>query len=142
MRLGLLATANRACRDSIRRYLPIWNISPLAEKFLRLCAGRMEEYEAARVRCIRETQSLGQRLGGVSGLKVFPTYSNFILFKILEERVNSVGLRDYLLSELGYYVRDCSRKLGLSDRFIRVGTNLPEENEGLVRGIETFLSGK
>jgi len=49
-------------------------------------------------------------------------------------------LRDFLLQQLGFYVRDCSRKLGLSDKFIRVGTNLPEENQRLVDAVASFLS--
>ena len=63
-----------------------------------------------------------------------------VLFKILDDRFTSVQLRDYLLAELGLYVRDCSRKLGLGERFIRVGTNLPEENRRLVEGIVNFFS--
>src|SRR5207248_7969859 len=106
------------------RFLPIWNISPLAEKFLRLCLDHLDAYEKARIACIRETQSLVQRLSAIRSLKVFETFSNFILFKILDERVTSADLRDYLLHEFGFYVRDCSRKLGLSNKFIRVGTNL------------------
>jgi histidinol-phosphate/aromatic aminotransferase/cobyric acid decarboxylase-like protein len=140
LRLGLMATANLPLLGEIHRFLPIWNINPLAEKFLRLCLRHREAYERARVQCVQETQSLAQRLGGIAQLKVFATQSNFILFKLLAERVNSVQLRDHLLNELGFYVRDCSRKLGLGDKFVRVGTNLPEDNAGLVDGIRRFLA--
>lgn len=142
LRLGLVATANRSWREEIRRYLPVWNISPLAEKFLRICVDYLKDYEAARVTCIRETQALARGLGKLPGLQVFETFSNFILFKILGDRLTSTELRDYLLTELGLYVRDCSRKVGLSDRFIRVGTNRPEENRRLVEGIAGFLAGR
>ena len=140
LRLGLMATANAECLKEIRRFLPIWNISPLAEKFLRLCAQYLADYEKARIACIEETQSLARRLAAIGALKVFDTFSNFILFKIEDSRFNSVQMRDYLLQEWGLYVRDCSRKLGLSDKFIRVGTNLPEENRRLLEAITRFLS--
>ncbi len=142
LRLGLMATANAEVLSEIKRFLPIWNISPLAEKFLRLCARHLDDYEKARVQCIRETQILAKNLAGIPTLKVFQTYSNFILFKILDERVTSVELRDHLLTSLGHYVRDCSRKLGLSNKFIRVGTNVPEENLRLVNGIADYLAKK
>ena len=140
LRLGLMATANADCLKEIQRFLPIWNISPLAEKFLRLCADHLDDYEKARIACIQETQSLARRLSAIPALKVFETFSNFILFKIQDDRFTSVELRDYLLSQLGFYVRDCSRKLGLSNKFIRVGTNLPEDNQRLANGIASFLS--
>jgi len=142
LRLGLVATANLPLLGEIRRFLPIWNINPLAEKFLRLCLRHRADYERARVRCIEETQSLVRRLEAIPQIKVFQTWSNFILIRILDERFNSTQLRDHLLSQLGLYVRDCSRKLGLGDRFIRVGTHLPEENARLVEGIKTFFAGK
>ncbi len=142
LRLGLLATSNRAVLDEIRRFLPIWNISPLAEKFLRLCVDYRADYEKARLICIQETQLLVSRLSANPKLKVFDTFSNFVLFKILHERVTSVELRDHLLNEFGFYVRDCSRKAGLGDKFIRVGTNLPVENARLVQAIADYLGRK
>lgn len=140
LRLGLVATANLPVLGEIRRFLPIWNISPLAERFLRLCIEHRDAYEKARVQCIEETQSLARRLAALPQLKVFDTWSNFILFKILDERVTSVALRDYLLQEHGLYVRDCSRKLGLGDKFIRVGTHLPEANNRLIQALAQFLA--
>jgi len=140
LRLGLMATANADCLREIRRFLPIWNISPLAEKFLRLCVHHRDDYEKARIACIEETRSLAKKLSAIPSLKVFETFSNFILFKIQDPRFTSVALRDHLLQEFGFYVRDCSRKLGLGDKFIRVGTNLPQENQRLVDGIAAFLS--
>ena len=97
-------------------FSPIWNVSPLAEKFLRLCATHMAEYEKARIQCIRETRALFEKLSALPQLKVFGTYSNFILFRILNERVTSIELRDHLLSGMGFYVRDCSRKAGLGEK--------------------------
>ena len=142
LRLGLVATANLPWLGEIRRFLPIWNINPLAERFFRLCLRHNSDYEKARRRCIEETQSLAARLEAIPQLKVFQTWSNFILFKILDERFTSVELRDYLLAEYGFYVRDCSRKLGLGDKFVRVGTNLPAENTRLVEGMKEFFAGK
>src|SRR5262249_53620402 len=97
LRLGLVATANLPTLGEIRRFLPIWNINPLAERFLRLCLQYRADYEKARVECIEETQSLARRLAAIPQLKVWPTWSNFILFKILDDRFNSVHLRDHLL---------------------------------------------
>lgn len=139
LRLGLVATANQAVLHEIRRFVPIWNINPLAERFLRLCLQHRDAYEHARLQCIAETQSLARRLAKLPSLKVYETFSNFVLFKILDDRFTSIQLRDHLLATHGLYVRDCSRKDGLGDKFIRVGTNLPEENTRLIEAITAFL---
>ena len=135
-----MATANAGVLDEIRRFVPIWNINPLAERFLRICLQHRDDYEQARVRCIEETQSLTLSLAKLPQLKVWETFSNFVLFKILDSRATSVELRDHLLKKHGLYVRDCSRKGGLGDKFIRVGTNLPAENQRLVEGIREFFA--
>jgi threonine-phosphate decarboxylase len=140
LRLGLMATSNTAVLDEIRRFVPIWNISPLAERFLRICLDHRDDYERARIQCIEETQSLAKRLATIPQLRVFDTFSNFILFKIIEPKTTSVELRDHLLATAGLYVRDCSRKLGLGDRYIRVGTNLPEENRRLIEAIKGYFA--
>ncbi|MFM1769919.1 MAG: hypothetical protein RJA22_2448 [Verrucomicrobiota bacterium] len=140
LRLGLVATANLSFLGELRRFLPIWNISPLAERFLRLCLGHRPAYEAARIRCIEETQALARRLAAIPQLHVYDTWSNFILFRIAAGRATSVDLRDHLLAEHGFYVRDCSRKLGLGNRFIRVGTNLPDANRRLAEAIGEYLA--
>jgi histidinol-phosphate/aromatic aminotransferase/cobyric acid decarboxylase-like protein len=140
LRLGLVATSNQPVLGEIRRFLPSWNINPLAERFFRLCLQHQADYEKARVDCIEETQSLAKRLAAIPQIRVFETWSNFVLFKILDERFNSIQLRDHLLSKLGLYVRDCSRKMGLGDKFIRVGTNLPAENARLVKAVQEFFN--
>jgi len=139
LRLGLVATSNQPVLGEIRRFVPIWNINPLAEKFFRLCIKHQADYEKARVRCIEETQSLAKSLAAIPQIKVYDTWSNFVLFKILDENFDSVQLRDHLLSNFGFYVRDCSRKMGLGNRFVRVGTNLPEENAKLTAAIREFF---
>jgi threonine-phosphate decarboxylase len=88
---------------------------------------------------MKNSASIVTAPSGIPQLRVFDTWSNFVLFKILDDRATSVQLRDYLLSQYGFYVRDCSRKLGLGDKFIRVGTNLPAENQRLVAGIRGFF---
>jgi histidinol-phosphate/aromatic aminotransferase/cobyric acid decarboxylase-like protein len=139
LRLGLMATANLPFLGEIRRFVPIWNISPLAERFLRLCRNHQEDYERARVHCIEETQALVRRLAAIPQLQVWETFSNFVLFKIRDAGVTSVQLRDHLLARHGFYVRDCSRKLGLGDKFIRVGTNLPDQNRQVAEAIASYF---
>lgn len=134
LRSGFAAAGNAQRVALMRRNLPIWNLSPLTEFYHELLLQHQAEYEQARLRCIRATRQLADDLAAIGGLKVFPTYSNFILLK-LTNQMTSTQLRDRLLSRHGLYVRDCKRKMGLTDKFIRVGTHTEENNARLVHAI-------
>ena len=139
IRIGYVATANAQRLERIRRELPIWNVSPLAERFLQLVIASPDEYEKARVRCIRATQKLYRDLCAIPQLKVFPTRSNFILFKLLGPQ-DSTTVRDELLQRHGFYVRDCKNKRGLGSKFIRVGAHIEENNARLVAALREILA--
>lgn len=138
IRIGYVATANKKRLEQIRRELPIWNVSPLAERFMQLVIKSPEEYEKARLRCIRATQKLYRDLSAIPQLKVFPTFSNFILFKLLGPH-NSTYVRDELLKRHGFYVRDCKNKRGLGEKFIRVGAHTEENNARLVSAVREIV---
>lgn len=138
VRLGFVATSNRERLDQIRRELPIWNVSPLAERLMQLTVKNEGEYEKARIRCIQATQKLYRDLCSIPQLKVFPTFSNFILFKLLGPH-DSTQVRDALLERHGFYVRDCKSKRGLGNKFIRVGAHTEENNARLVAALKEVL---
>jgi len=138
-RSGLAASGNPQRVALMRKQLPIWNVSPLTEYYIELLLKHRSEYECARVRCIHATQQLGRDLAAIDGIKVFPTYSDFILFK-LTNRLTSTYLRDELLNRHGLYVRDCKRKMGLTNKFIRVGTHTEKNNAGLINAIQEIFA--
>jgi len=139
LRNGFVSTANAQRLAYIRKQLPVWNISPITEFYHELLLQHRDAYEQARVRCIRATQRFGLELAAVPGIKVFPTYSDFILFK-LTNHLTSTFLRDELLTRHGLYVRDCKRKMGLTDQFLRVGTHTEENNTRLVNAIRDIFA--
>jgi threonine-phosphate decarboxylase len=139
LRCGFAASGNSQRVASLRRQLPIWNVSPLAEFYIELLGKHRAEYEQARVRCIRATQQLARDLAAIGNIKVFPTYSDFILFK-LTNQLTSTFLRDELLTRHRLYVRDCKRKMGLTDKFIRVGTHTEDNNARLVSAIREIFA--
>jgi histidinol-phosphate/aromatic aminotransferase/cobyric acid decarboxylase-like protein len=134
LRSGLAASGSALRVAFMRKQLPVWNVSPLTEYYLELLLKYRTDYERSRLLCIAATQQLTSDLATIDGLKVFPTYADFLLFK-LTNQLTSTALRDELLSRHGLYVRDCKGKMGLSDKFIRVGTHTPDNNARLVNAI-------
>ena len=139
LRSGFAASGNPQRITLLRKNLPIWNISPLAELYTELLIKHRADYENARQRCIRATQQLCRDLAAIDGIKTFPTYSDFILFKLTNE-LTSGYLRDELLSRHGFYVRDCKHKMGLTDKFIRVGAHTEENNARLIDAIREVFA--
>jgi len=138
LRLGCLVAANRDVVSRLRQVLPAWNVNTLAELFLELLPKYQEAYEEARIKSIKATQALYQAVSSLQGLKVYPTRANFVLAHVTNG-MTSTALRDILLSRHLIYIRDCANKVGLGDRFVRIASRTMEENEQLVRILQTVL---
>lgn len=127
VRLGYLISSNKEMSDKIKRQLPEWNVSVLAQ--------------AAGCECARQTALLGQTVTYVererqfleNGLKqagciVFQGKANFLL--VYSEQ----PLYDKLL-ERGILIRDCGNFRGLSKGFYRVAVKNRNENMTLLKEI-------
>ncbi|MGD0248741.1 MAG: hypothetical protein ABSB75_06775, partial [Candidatus Limnocylindrales bacterium] len=80
-----------------------------------------------------------QELATVPGLYVYPTGSNFVLFRI-EGGMTAADLQARLLTEHLMYVRDCSNKVGIDDRHVRVASQGREADARLVEALREVLS--
>jgi threonine-phosphate decarboxylase len=84
---------------------------------------------------------LSQALGAI-GVTVYPSVANFLLLRLPAAAPRSPRLRARLITEAGVIVRDCRSFDGLSNgRFIRVAVRQRDENERLVRALESVLEG-
>jgi histidinol-phosphate/aromatic aminotransferase/cobyric acid decarboxylase-like protein len=120
----LVATANLPVLGELRRFLPIWNISPLAERSYRLCLEHRSQYEEARCNASRKLKNWCA-VKAIPQLKVWETWSNFILFKFWMTGQLDSNARFICWRDSGVYVRDCSRKLGLGRSFHSGRDHLP-----------------
>lgn len=83
---------------------------------------------------LRETARLSAALQAVGGLDVWPTQTHFMLVQLRFGKASA--LKDYLAAEHGILIRDASNFVGLNERFFRIATQTPEENDRLVAAIE------
>jgi len=70
-------------------------------------------------------------LGEIGDLHVFPSETNFLLVKILNERITATVLKEEM-SKKGILIRDCSTFVGLDDSYFRVTVRSSEDNLKLV----------
>jgi threonine-phosphate decarboxylase len=103
------------------------------------------EHHSSEEPCFREkmelllaqTRYLRERLCNIFGIHVYPTSTNFMLCSI--QQSTAAELKEYLLTNHGFLIRDATNFEGLKDCHFRIATQLPEFNDELVEAIKTFV---
>jgi len=119
----------------------LWKIKPpysinVAAQEAVLASLAERDYLMANVaRIVAERERLLWTLAQMPGVRPYPSQSNFILCRIAGESSLEVKRR---LERNGILVRYYS-KTGLSD-CIRVSVGRPEQNDALVRGLQSALN--
>ena len=86
---------------------------------------------------LQETARLRTTLEALGGLEVWATETHFMLVCLRLGKASS--LKDYLADNWGILIRDASNFDGLDERFFRIATQTPEENDRLVTAIAKWF---
>jgi histidinol-phosphate/aromatic aminotransferase/cobyric acid decarboxylase-like protein len=119
----------------LRQALPQWNVNALAEAVIRAWSCHQSEYEYARLRAVADRRSMEQRLRSVPDLTVFPSQANFVYIRI-PSSMDGVELRNWLLCEYGFLVRECGNKLGSDSSYFRIAGRPARQVEALVAALQ------
>jgi histidinol-phosphate/aromatic aminotransferase/cobyric acid decarboxylase-like protein len=138
LRLGYCYSGNLYLLNRLRRFIPTWNLNTLAEYFLSLLPQTDAAYQEARKRLIADVRLLYEALQSIRGIEVYPTGANFVLFKV-RTGMKAEELQSRLLEEHRMYVRDCSNKVGMDDRHIRVASQGREKDARLVEALRVLV---
>jgi threonine-phosphate decarboxylase len=118
-----------------------WSINSLAG-VATLEAFKDTEFIENTKRVIAEERTkFAKMLGEISGLHVFPSETNFLLVKILNNKITSTALREEMAKE-GILIRDCSTFVGLDDSYFRVTVRSYRENLQLILTLRGTLENK
>jgi threonine-phosphate decarboxylase len=138
LRLGYCYSGNLFVLNRMRQYIPTWNVNTLAQYFLSLLPSTNAAYHESRKRLMGDVRWLYNALRQITGIEVYPTGANFVLFKI-KGGMTAGELQGLLLSEHRMYVRDCSNKVGMDKFHIRVASQGREKDSKLVAALEKLL---
>jgi threonine-phosphate decarboxylase len=122
----------------MRQFIPTWNVNTLAQYVLSLLPSTDAAYHEGRKRLIGDVRWLYNALRTITGIAVYPTGANFVLFKI-KGGMTAAELQGLLLSEHQMYVRDCSNKIGMDNYHIRVASQGREKDSKLVEALDLLL---
>lgn len=141
LRLGYCYTVNQSVLKHLRQRIPVWNINSLAEYFLSRLPPTNKQYHAARKRLMGDLAWLHRALAGIPGFHIYPSGANFILIRV-DNGMAAADLQMILLKEFRLYVRDCSNKVGMDDRHIRVASQGRAKDARLVRALKILSQRK
>jgi threonine-phosphate decarboxylase len=130
------AVAQPVLAHRLREALPQWNVNALAEALIRMLASHPAQYESARRRTVADRQNLERRLRSISGLTVFPSQANFIYVQV-PSPIDGVALRNWLISEYGYLIRECGNKQGSDSTYLRIAARPADQVEALVDAVKS-----
>jgi len=124
----------------MRKKIPEWNVNSIAAYILDLMTTkefRIDLQESLK-KIAHDTMELFFTLKKIKNIKVFQPTGNYVLVRLLGD-MNSTYLRDQLLSDR-IFIRDCSNKMGLDDKFIRIASRTIKENYDISKHIEMVLA--
>jgi histidinol-phosphate/aromatic aminotransferase/cobyric acid decarboxylase-like protein len=137
VRLGY-AAMNSGAADLLRSELPFWNINGLAAYILKTVSEFKEEFRQSLALVAQDRTYMLNQLELIPGLRVFSSKANF-LYVELPTNVPGRKLRDRLLEQHGLMVRECSNKIGSSERYLRLAVQTKEAVDLLVYALRREL---
>ena len=137
VRLGYAAMNPRAAQI-LRSELPFWNVNGLAAYILKTLSEFKGEFLQSLALVAQDRTYMLNQLERISGLRVFSSKANF-LYVELPSRVSGRKLRDRLLEQYGLMVRECSNKIGSSERYLRLAVQTKEAVDLLAEALSREL---
>ena len=133
LRLGILASADKALIAQIKKEVSIWNLNSFAEFFMQIYNKHEKDYQKACEKFVTERDSFEYQLRTVPFLRVMPSQANYFLCEVLPP-YTAKEIVIYMLRHHNILTRDCSLKPGLdpNKQYMRIAVRNHEDNTRLV----------
>ena len=136
LRVGYF-TASEGLTDDVRcRRMP-WSVNSLAIEAAKYLLEEGDGISAAFPQLLVERERLTNLLLATGMLEIWPTDTHYMLIKLRMGK--AAALKDFLAVNHGILIRDASNFEGLDERFFRIATQTPEENDKLVKAISEWM---
>ena len=136
LRLGVLAGADTALIDKLKKKVAIWNINSFAEFYMQIFNKYESFYKVACQKFAKERDRFAERLSSIPFLRVIPTQANFFLCQVTSQ-FTSRQLTELLLKEYNILIKDCDTKTGLEGKnYIRIAIRDEQDNDALVEALK------
>ncbi|MDE5800346.1 MAG: aminotransferase class I/II-fold pyridoxal phosphate-dependent enzyme [Paramuribaculum sp.] len=132
LRLGVLASADKALIDYMRKDVGIWNINSFAEFYLQIYGKYEKDYADSCEKFREERDIFREELDAISFLRVIPSQANYFLCEITG-KYTSYQLTLRLLTDYNIFIKDCSAKKGFptDKQYVRIAIRDRADNHKL-----------
>ena len=139
LRLGILASADKALIAQMKKEVSIWNLNSFAEFFMQIYNKHEKDYQKACEKFVTERDSFERQLRTVPFLRVMPSQANYFLSEVLPP-YTAKEIVIYMLRHHNILTRDCSQKPGLdpNKQYMRIAVRNHEDNTHLVEALKLF----
>ena len=134
VRIGYMLSADTEMLGRIRKHLPEWNVSRIAERAGEAAAdvtGTTDYLEKSVAMIKQEREYLTEQLEGL-GIRAYKSDTNYLLLR------SRPDLYERLL-EKGILIRRCANFSGLDETFFRIAVRRHDENEELIKMLREVL---
>lgn len=136
LRVGYF-TASEGLTDDVRcRRMP-WSVNSLAIEAAKYLLEEGDGISADIPQLLAERERLTNLLLATGMLEIWPTDTHYMLIKLRMGK--AAALKDFLAVNHGILIRDASNFEGLDERFFRIATQTPEENDKLVKAVSEWM---
>ena len=138
LRLGILATADEALIEWMKKDVAIWNINSFAEFYMQIFGKYENDYKKACVKFIAERERFINELRKIDYLRVIPSEANYFLCEITS-KYSSKELTEKLLNRFNILIKDCGTKKAFSKgNYIRIAVRNTADNNLLINALKTL----
>lgn len=133
LRLGYCITKNPALKKNLHAQEDTWSVNALADAFGRKMFHARDYINRTHAWLNEQQPILKKKLQGLMGIKVFPSMTNFFLFK-----TDCPNLREQMMHKL-VMIRQCDDYVGLGSDYYRVAVKSAEDNAYLIWALKEVV---
>ncbi|MCM1076336.1 MAG: aminotransferase class I/II-fold pyridoxal phosphate-dependent enzyme [Bacteroides sp.] len=136
LRIGY-AIGNPIVISRLMQFRMPWSVNSLAIEGAKYLLAHADDYPINAVRLHEEALRIGKALSEF-GVRATETDCNFLLCEL--PWGTAADLKNYLVSRYGILIRDASNFEGLGERHFRVAAQSADENDLLIKAIESWMT--
>ena len=136
LRLGILASADKALIAEIKRDVAIWNINSFAQFFMQIYPKYRDDYRVACEQFIQAREDFEVELKKIPFIRVMPSQANYFFLEVLPP-YKPKELCAILLSKYNILASACLAKKGIEpNRYMRIAVRNHGDNNRFIEALK------
>ncbi len=138
IRLGYCVTSSKDFKNLLEKYQDPWSVNILASFAGENLFNDKEFMEKTHKLILDEKYKFYEEFKTFKNIKLFPTSSNFILAKLMTDKITAADIYEKLIPQK-MLLRDASSFYSLDETYIRFCIMSPEDNKRLVNALREII---